>query len=157
MKEKEELIEQMESTVASLQKQIEENHGIVLSQKIEESGIVQHFHTIAQNHFIKDGGTTKKEGPREASSEEWEKMVQMVQHTHPVFYLFIVRQKLSTLKFRVCILSYLGFDNHEIMVLAKASKGSIPNARTALAKELFGLTSAHDLDDHLRQIDPLSK
>jgi len=156
LKEKEELIAQLESTVRSLQEQIGLSQDIVQSRKVEESEIIQHFHLIAQQHCVNKNGTAQREKPRAAITEEWAKLVEAVQQYHPAFYLFIVNRKLSALKFKVSILSFLGFDNHEITILTNANKGSIPNARTSLAKELFGLSSAHELDDHLRQIEPPS-
>ena len=139
-----------------LQEQIGLSQDIVQSRKVEESEIIQHFHLIAQHHCVNKNGTAQREKPRAATTEEWAKLVEAVQQSHPVFYLFIVNRKLSALKFKVSILSFLGFDNHEITILTNANKGSIPNARTSLAKELFGLSSAHELDDHLRQIEPHS-
>jgi len=156
LKEKEELIAQLESTVRSLQEQIGLSQDIVQSHKVEESEIIQHFHLIAQQHCVNKNGIAQREKPRAATTEEWAKLVEAVQQYHPAFYLFIVNRKLSALKFKVSILSFLGFDNHEITILTNANKGSIPNARTSLAKELFGLSSAHELDDHLRQIEPPS-
>ncbi len=156
LKEKEELIALLESTVRSLQEQIGLSQDIVQSRKVEESEIIQHFHLIAQQHCVNKNGTAQREKPRAATTEEWAKLVEAVQQYHPAFYLFIVNRKLSALKFKVSILSFLGFDNHEITILTNANKGSIPNARTSLAKELFGLSSAHELDDHLRQIEPPS-
>ncbi len=156
LKEKEGLIAQLESTVRRLQEQIGLSQDIVQSRKVEESEIIQHFHLIAQHHCVNNNGTAQTEKPRAATTEEWAKLVEAVQQYHPMFYLFIVNRKLSALKFKVSILSFLGFDNHEITILTNANKGSIPNARTALAKELFGLSGAHELDDHLRQIEPPS-
>ena len=52
----------------------------------------------------------------------------------------------------VCILSYLGFDNAEISTLTKASLNSISNARTSLARELFNLRSARELNRYLHEI-----
>ena len=152
IKEKEERIQQLEVVVQTLQKQIGKSVAIVHKQKLDESAIVKKFHSIARPHFETDGKERIKVDARAATHQEWEAMTETIQSCHPSLYLFLQKHKLSDLKFKVCILSYLGFDNPTIATLADANKGSIPNARTALAKELFNLKSAHELDGYLRKI-----
>ena len=142
--EKVEQIKELEALIAKMKEQIGETESILLKQRLEESDIVQTFHEIAEYHQGKK--------PREATTEEWDIMIETILSCHPTFYFFIQKHDLSNLKLKVCILTYLGFDNTAIEALTKANKGSISNARIALAKELFNLKSAHDLNTHLRAI-----
>ena len=143
---------QLEQLIAHQQRQITSLPNVKLYQDIEETHIMKLFHEISRPHFEQKEGGRMKTDSRPSSSQEWEELVEMIRVCHPQFYLFIMKQKLSKLKFKVCILSRYGFDNAQIATLTGAHIGSIPNARTALAKELFGLNGASDLDHHLREI-----
>ena len=150
--QKEEQIKKLESMINNLRKEMGIKPKIKQMQKKDISKIIDSFHYISQPHFEYEGDTKKKVSARAATEHEWKKLMTAIQHSNPDFYLFIIRHKLSKLKLKVCVLSYLGFDNQEIITLTNASKGSVPNARYMLAKELFGLDSALDLDKHLRML-----
>ena len=144
LKEKVEQIEELETLVDQLKKQVGESESITIKQKLEDTEIVKSFHSMADYH---NGNT-----PRTATAKEWGTLMETIRSCHPTFYFFLQSHKLSDLKQKVCILSYLGFDNTAIETLTNANKGSISNARKSLAQELFHLTSARELNGYLRGI-----
>ena len=144
LKEKVEQIEELETLVDQLKKQVGETESITIKQKLEDTEIVKSFHSMAEFY---DGNT-----PRTATAKEWGTLMETIRSCHPTFYFFLQSHKLSDLKQKVCILSYLGFDNTAIETLTNANKGSISNARKSLAQELFHLTSARELNGYLRGI-----
>ena len=144
LKEKVEQIEELETLVDQLKKQVGESESITIKQKLEDTEIVKSFHSMADYH---NGNT-----PRTATAKEWGTLMETIRSCHPTFYFFLQSHKLSDLKQKVCLLSYLGFDNTAIETLTNANKGSISNARKSLAQELFHLTSARELNGYLRGI-----
>ena len=144
LKEKVEQIEELETLVDQLKKQVGESESITIKQKLEDTEIVKSFHSMAEFY---DGNT-----PRTATAKEWGTLMETIRSCHPTFYFFLQSHKLSDLKLKVCLLSYLGFDNTAIETLTNANKGSISNARKSLAQELFHLTSARELNGYLRGI-----
>ena len=143
-REKVEQIDELETLVDQMKKQIGETESITIKQKLEDTEIVKNFHSMADYH---NGNT-----PRTATAKEWGTLMETIRSCHPTFYFFLQSHKLSDLKQKVCILSYLGFDNTAIETLTNANKGSISNARKSLAQELFHLTSARELNGYLRGI-----
>ena len=114
--------------------------------------IIGHFHTIAKPHLENnEKGQSRRVGAREASEEEWNQLIEMVRLYYPRFYVHLMEHSLSDLRLRVCILSRLGFENKDIVTLAKSSKQSVGNARTTLAK-VFDLTSTKELNDYLKNL-----
>ena len=147
LKEKEDQIGQLEMIVKELQKQIGKSAAAIHVQRLKETGIVKKFQAIAHPHPDMAAG-----GNRCATETEWDRLTEAIRTYHPSLYLFIHKNNLSELKYKVCILSYLGFDNAEISTLTKASLNSISNARTSLARELFNLRSARELNRYLHEI-----
>ena len=147
LKEKEDQIGQLEMIVKELQKQIGKSAETIHVQRLKETGIVKKFQAIAHPHPDMAAG-----GNRCATETEWDRLTEAIRTYHPSLYLFIHKNNLSELKYKVCILSYLGFDNAEISTLTKASLNSISNARTSLARELFNLRSARELNRYLNEI-----
>ena len=147
LKEKEDQIGQLEMIVKELQKQIGKSAAGIHVQRLKETGIVKKFQAIAHPHPDMDAG-----GNRCATETEWSRLTETIRTYHPSLYLFIHKNSLSELKYKVCILSYLGFDNTEISTLTNASLNSISNARTALARDLFNLKSARELNRYLHEI-----
>ena len=147
LKEKEDQIGQLEMIVKELQKQIGKSAAGIHVQRLKETGIVKKFQAIAHPHPDMAAG-----GNRCATETEWDRLTEAIRTYHPSLYLFIHKNNLSELKYKVCILSYLGFDNAEISTLTKASLNSISNARTSLARELFNLRSARELNRYLHEI-----
>ena len=152
LQEKEAQILQLETVVKKLQKQIGNSTNLVLMQRMEESEIVRTFQTIAHDSYDSTDELRKRIKARPATKAEWKMMIETLQICQPNLYLMILKHHLSDLKQKVCILSFLGFDTPTMATLIGAQTGSVSNARTALAKELFNLKSAHDLDAHLREI-----
>lgn len=152
LQEKEAQIRQLETVVKKLQRQIGNSTNLVLMQRMEESEIVRTFQTIAHDTYDSTDELRKRIKARPATKAEWKMMIETLQICQPNLYLMILKHHLSDLKQKVCILSYLGFDTPTMATLIGAQTGSVSNARTALAKELFNLKSAHDLDAHLREI-----
>ena len=152
LQEKEAQILQLETVVKKLQRQIGNSTNLVLMQRMEESEIVRTFQTIAHDTYDSTDELRKRIKARPATKAEWKMMIETLQICQPNLYLMILKHHLSDLKQKVCILSYLGFDTPTMATLIGAQTGSVSNARTALAKELFNLKSAHDLDAHLREI-----
>ncbi len=144
LKEKVEQIEELETLVDQMKKQIGESESITIKQKLEDTEIVKSFHSMAEFHNGIAPGTV--------TSKEWGILMETIRSCHPKLYFFIQNHKLSDLKLKVCVLSYLGFDNTAIETLTNANKGSISNARKSLAQELFHLTSARELNGYLRGI-----
>ena len=147
LKQKENQIEQLEMMVKKLQKQIGKSAEAIHVQRLKETGIVKRFQTIAHPRPNMGSDVNKY-----ATEIEWTRLTEAIRTSHPSLYLFIHKNNLSELKYKVCILSYLGFDNTEISTLTKASLNSISNARTALARELFNLRSARELNRYLHEI-----
>ena len=152
LQEKEAQILQLETVVKKLQRQIGNSTNLVLMQRMEESEIVRTFQTIAHDTYDSTDELRRRIKARPATKAEWKMMIETLQICQPNLYLMILKHHLSDLKQKVCILSYLGFDTPTMATLIGAQTGSVSNARTALAKELFNLKSAHDLDAHLREI-----
>ena len=152
IEEKEVHIQQLEKVVHKLQRQIGLSPEIIHKQNLEEAEIVKKFHSIAHSSYDSSNDLRKRIKARAATNTEWNTMMEALMVCQPRLYLFLQKHKLSDLKLKVCILSYLGFDNTEITTLTSANKGSVTNARTALAKELFNLTSAHDLNKQLHEL-----
>lgn len=152
LEEKGKRVKELETVVEELQKQIGKFTELVLQQNLEETTIVKLFHNIAQPHLDPDDELRELRPGRAASKREWRTMIETIRRCHPNFYLTIQKHNLSELKMKVCILSYLGFDTPTIATLLDKKNGSISNARIALAKELFNLKSAHDLNAHLREL-----
>ena len=152
LKEKEERLRELETVVKDLQKQIGQSAELVLQQNIEETSIVKQFRNIAQSHLEPDDDLREMRPARAANKREWSAMIETIRKCNPQFYLFIQKHNLSELKQKVCILSYLGFDTPTIATLTDKKNGSISNARITLAKELFNLKSAHELNAHLCEL-----
>ncbi len=100
LKEKVEQIEELETLVDQLKKQVGETESITIKQKLEDTEIVKSFHSMADYH---NGNT-----PRTATAKEWGTLMETIRSCHPTFYFFLQSHKLSDLKQKVCILSYLG-------------------------------------------------
>ena len=150
--EKEKLVQQLEEEVAVLQKQLGTSGDIKHHQQLSEAEIIRKFHDVACPYITKE----KKLGEtssRAATQEEWATMKEVLTATHPQLFIFLHKHKLSDLKTKVCILSFFGFDNAEIATLTGANPGSITNARTAIARDLFNLSSARDLNRCLFEIE----
>ena len=152
LKEKEKQVQDLETVVAKLKKQIGKSVGLMLQQKIEEADIVKKFHFISKFHFELKGDEKKLIPAREATNKEWRAMMETIQSCHPDLYILVQKNHLSDLNYKVCVLSYLGFDTPTIATLTGSKKGSVSNARIGLAKQPFSLKSAHDLNKHLRDI-----
>jgi hypothetical protein len=152
IEEKEKQIQQLTKTINGLQKQIGLSPEIVHRQDLKEAEIVRTFHSLARSSYDSSNDIRNRIKARAATKAEWNTMIETIQVCQPRLYLFLQKHKLSDLKYKVCILSYLGFDNTDISTLTNANKGSVTNARTALAKELFNLTSAHELDNYLHDL-----
>ena len=150
--EKEEQVQQLKAVVSALQKRIGASKNTLLHQQLSEAEIIQRFHEIA-NPFTFKGKGLKGTMARAATQEEWADLEDSLMAIHPQFFLYLQKHKLSDLKTKVCILSYLGFNNTEIATLSGAYQGSITNARTAIARDLFNLKSARDLNRHLNELD----
>ena len=152
LKEKEKQVHDLEAVVKKLKQQIGKSVGLMLQQKIEEADIVKRFRFISKPHFELKGDVKKMIPARVATNREWHTMMETIQSCHPDLYLFVQKSHLSDLNCKVCVLSYLGFDTLTIATLTGAKKGSVSNARIALAKQLFNLRSARDLNKYLREI-----
>ena len=150
LEEKEEQVQQLEKVVSELQRQIWTSKDFILHQQLSEAAIIQKLHEIA-SPYIKDKelGAAKA---RAATQEEWTVLEETLMAIHPHFFLFLQKHKLSDLKAKVCILSYLGYNNTEIATLSGANQGSITNARTAIARDLFNLSSARELNRYLNEL-----
>lgn len=150
LEEKEEQVQQLEAVVSSLQKQIGASKNSLLHQQLSEAEIIQKFHEKASPYIIKDEefGETMA---RAATQEEWTMLEETLMAIHPQLFLFLQKHKLSDLKTKVCILSFFGFDNTDIATLTGANPGSITNARTAIARDLFNLSSARELNRYLKE------
>ena len=151
LEEKEEQVQQLETVVSSLQKQIGASKDSLLHQQLSEAEIIQKFHEIASPYIIKDEEFGKKMA-RAATQEEWAVLEETLMAIHPQLFLFLQKHKLSDLKTKVCILSFFGFDNTDIATLTGANPGSITNARTAIARDLFNLSSARELNRYLKEL-----
>ena len=148
--EKEEQVQQLEAILTNMEERIQKSDISMSNKDVEGSTLLKHLHDISEHHFDIDetGRRTLSKG-RALSQKEWSDIVDYTQSYHPHFLLFLYQHKLSELKLKVCILTRLGLDNQSIATLLDVSMGSIYNTRTALARELFGLASARDLDKHL--------
>ena len=152
LREKEEQIKKLHAVVRKLKKQIGKSANLVFQQKLEESEIVKTFQSISHDSYDSSSDLRIRIRARAATKKEWKMMMNAIQTSHPSFYLLIHQHNLSELKQKVCILSFLGFDTPTMATLINANPGSISNARTALAKELFNLSSAHDLNAYLHEL-----
>ncbi|MBQ9285659.1 MAG: hypothetical protein IJ209_05180 [Bacteroidaceae bacterium] len=150
--EKDQEVQQLEEVVAVLQNQLGASGDIKIHQQLSEAEIIQKFHDVANPYITKEKESLGTRS-RAATQKEWAGMKEVLTAAHPQFFLFLQKHKLSDLKTKVCILSYLGFDNTEIATLTGANPGSITNARTAIARDLFNLTSARNLNRCLIEIE----
>ena len=147
--EKNELAQQYENEIEKLKTELasyKETQDAVKGK----ADIISRFHTTAKPHLETDEtGQSRRVGARAASEDEWNQLIEMVRLCYPRFYVHLMEHSLSDLRLHVCILTRLGFENKEIVTLAKSSVQSVSNARITLAK-IFGLTSTKSLDDYLR-------
>ena len=153
LEEKVRKIHLLEEHISWMQSQLSSSSPTVLVGSIMDSDIVRQFHTIARCCMVKTDDHSVISQARPASETEWKQMEEAVRLYHPRFYLFITEEhRLSKLELKVCILSRLRFEKMEMATLLNVHKQSVTNARTSLAKKLFSLSSAYDLDSNLFDI-----
>jgi len=150
LEEKEQQIRHLETVVESMQTKIGETDSPAQGIDAEEALLVRHLQEITKGHYEDEGGVRILCKGRAMNLQDWNDTVEHIQRSHPQFYLNLQRHQLSELKFKVCVLSFLKFKSSTIAALLDTSRGSVSNARSSLAKELFNLDSAYDLDARLR-------
>ena len=146
---KEEQVLELKKLVSDLKRQLKYSPRHDLYNDIKESEIVEQLHLICRPHFEDTGKGFLSIPPRDASDHEWDLLSRHTRIAHPTFYLFVNEHKLSDLEYKVCLLVRYGFKNPEIAILTASNKRGISNVRKSIAKELFDLKSAHELDDQL--------
>ena len=150
LEEKGNRILQLEAQISEMQQQLSTSPIENMANSIQDAAIVHFFHSLSQSHLVKKGDASQLIPARAASDDEWKKLEVAVRLYHPRFYLFIKdNHRLSRLEFKVCILSRLHFEKMEMATLLGVRKQSVTNARASLAKKLFNLGSAYDLDANL--------
>ena len=151
--EKTEQVLLLETKVEDLRNQIETLQDTATRLTLKESTLIQHFQNIAKSHGQKGAGRkiTFEDG-RNASTKEWEQMLEMVQESHPRLYLVLKETTLTETQLKVCLLSRYGFNNEEMATLIPLDIKTVSNIRTKLAKETFHLNSAYDLNKYLISI-----
>ena len=103
---------------------------------------------MASDIFLKFKEMAKHHNNRHSPSpKDWDALSAEFQHYLPVLYEQIIRSRLSTQEFQVCVLTYLNIDNTDISVLVKTSSKTISNARKKANRKLFGDDSASTLDE----------
>ena len=152
LQKKEEQVIELKKLVNELRKRLKYSPRHELQSNIKEADIVEHFHLICKSHFEGDKNGRQSIPPRKASEHEWKSISLHTRIADPSFYLFISEHKLSDLERKVCLLVKYGFKNPEIATLTGSHKHSLSNARRSLAHNLFGLSSAYDLDKQIANI-----
>lgn len=150
LKEKEEQVVHFEVMVKDLNAQIDQLQHEPIRVNARESKVVSHFQYIATNHYSKDRhGIISTIPSRCATNEEWDQMLDMFQECRPYLYLLLKESKLTDALMKVCILSRYGFKNPDISTLTGLETKYVTNIRTKLAKEIFHLNSAYELNKYL--------
>ena len=104
---------------------------------------------MASDIFLKFKEMARHHNRHSPSPKDWDALSAEFQHYLPVLYEQIIRSRLSTQEFQVCVLTYLNIDNTDISVLVKTSSKTISNARKKANRKLFGDDSASTLDENL--------
>ena len=146
-------LHRQEALVKDLRQQLINMAELTEQKNQEESEILAKFHEMTIAHrVLLESGKYNIVNVRAANMKEWQELLNIVRVNHPSFYLFINKYSLSDFRFRVCVLSRLGFKSHEMATILDCKENSVSNARKELAKILFGLESARDLDKKLIEI-----
>ena len=104
---------------------------------------------MASDIFLKFKEMARHHNRHSPSPKDWDALSAEFQHYQPVLYEQIIRSRLSTQEFQVCVLTYLNIDNTDISFLVKTTSKTISNARKKANRKLFGDDSASTLDENL--------
>ena len=104
---------------------------------------------MASDIFLKFKEMARHHNRHSPSPKDWDALSAEFQHYLPVLYEQIIRSRLSTQEFQVCVLTYLNIDNTDISFLVKTTSKTISNARKKANRKLFGDDSASTLDENL--------
>ena len=104
---------------------------------------------MASDIFLKFKEMARHHNRHSPSPKDWNALSAEFQHYLPVLYEQIIRSRLSTQEFQVCVLTYLNIDNTDISFLVKTTSKTISNARKKANRKLFGDDSASTLDENL--------
>ena len=104
---------------------------------------------MASDIFLKFKEMARHHNRQSPSPKDWDALYVEFQHYLPVLYEQIIRSRLSTQEFQVCVLTYLNIDNTDISFLVKTTSKTISNARKKANRKLFGDDSASTLDENL--------
>ena len=149
-KEKEEQVVQLETMVENLHAQLEQLQDEPTRLSTKESKVVSHFQFIVTGHYAKAADGKKiYVSSRCATGEEWNEMLEMFQECRPNLYVFLRESQLPDSLIKICILSRYGFNNSDISTLTGLDTKYVSNIRTKLAKEVFNLNSAYELNKYL--------
>ena len=152
LKQKKEQIFKLTLQISDLNHKLQQHPRHSLQEAINESKIIDRFKEICKAQIVDEGTQVKTQPPRKANEDEWDLLVKHTRISQPEFYLFLNKHKTSKLMFKACLLVRYGFKNPEIATLTGAKYQTISNVRKKLAKELFGLDSAQDLNNQLSKI-----
>lgn len=148
-RKKTEQIELLKAQLEDLRNQIQGYQDLELQQAAQESLITDHLHTIAKSHVIEKDGHRRLVSGRKLTQDEWEQLLEMTKENYKRLYLCMNESKLTDMQYKVCLLSRYGFKNQEIAVLIQTSTKTVSNIRTYLAKDIFKLGGAYELDAYL--------
>ena len=151
---KERRIAELESATKDYQQQLGILDTVEREELLMASDIVRHLQTICQPHAVEDKNGRKRHlPPRAASHRELDTLRKLFKKHHLSFMLFIdSHPSLTNLEYKVCLLSRVQFMTKEMSTLLDSSDQAVSNARTSIARKLFQLPKASDLNARLRDL-----
>ena len=121
---------------------------------LKNNDIVKHLRTIGQPHFVEDkNGRRRLLPPRTASERELDTLRKLFKKYHLSFVLLLdSTPALTRLEYKVCLLSRVDFMTKEMSTLLGSSDQAVSNARTSIARKLFQLSKASELNSKLKEV-----
>ena len=151
---KEQRIEELEAAVTSYRRKLGILDTIQRDELLMNDHIVKKLQAICKPHFVEDkNGRRRLQSPRAASEREFNELKKLFKKHHLSFMLFIdSTPSLTNLEYKVCLLSRVEFMTKEMSTLLNSSDQAVSNARTSIARKLFQLTKASELNTKLKEL-----
>ena len=151
---KEQRIEELEAAITGYRQELGILDTVQREELLMDSDIVKHLQTICQPHAVEDkNGRKRRLAPRAASERELDTLRKLFKKHHLSFLLFIdSNPSLTNLEYKVCLLSRVGFMTKEMSTLLDSSDQAISNTRTSIARKLFQLNKASELNTKLKEV-----
>lgn len=151
---KEQRIAELEAAITNYRTQLGILDVAQREECLKNNDIVKHLRTIGQPHFVEDkNGRRRLLSPRTASEREFDTLRKLFKKYHLSFVLLLdSTPALTRLEYKVCLLSRVDFMTKEMSTLLGSSDQAVSNARTSIARKLFQLSKASELNSKLKEV-----